>query len=35
VNRKSEIAARPSPASRVSDNSLQADRANGKAKDIA
>src|SRR5271155_2514954 len=35
VNRKSEIAARPSPASRVSDSSLLADRANGKAKDIA
>src|SRR5277367_1855793 len=35
VNRKSEIAARPSLASRVSDSSLLADRANGKAKDIA
>jgi hypothetical protein len=35
VNRKSAIAARPSLASRVSDSSLLADRANNKAKDIA
>src|ERR1700722_12518448 len=35
VNRKGAIAARPSPASRVSGSAVLADRANGKAKDIA
>jgi hypothetical protein len=35
VNRKIAIAARPSPASRVSDGSSLTERANGKAKDIS
>jgi hypothetical protein len=35
VNRKTAMAAKPSPARRVSDSSLLGDRANGKAKDIA
>jgi len=35
MNKEAAIAARPSPASRVSDSSLLVDRTNGKAKDIA